>query len=225
MNGLQLLTNILARLNIRIPEFFLKEEIIRILAESSTERIIENPLVLQSIPKEKKIILDVGCRYSLLPIQLATLGHSTYGIDVNDYRRKHPKFKFFKADILKSPFKINFFDIVISLSTLEHIGFGRYGEDKNTKGDIETVREINRILKRKGQFVVTLPFGKEGDTKWYRVYNKKRIVDLLKDFQVVEERTFKEKNGYWVSCKTSDAEKVDSSNKARAMIYLKAVKK
>lgn len=65
----------LRSLGIKIPEIGLKEELVRFLVETKSERIVEIPLVLSNLPTNKATILDVGCRYSLLSIQLASLGH------------------------------------------------------------------------------------------------------------------------------------------------------
>lgn len=225
MVNLQFVTNLLLKFNIKIPEVSLKEEIVRILTESSSERIVEVPLVLRAIPEERSKILDIGCRYSLLPIQLASLGHDVYGIDINEYKKRHPNFTFCRGDILKSPFKPTSFDVIISLSTLEHIGLGRYGDQPNKKGDIQTVQQIYRLLKKKGVFILTVPFGKAVDTKWYRVYDKDRIKTLIEEFTIAKQKVFIDKNGFWEPSILKEAERVDSAEKAEAMLFLSLIKK
>lgn len=218
------ITNILSRLNIGIPESPLKEEIVRFLTESTSERVVEIPLVFQNIPTEKKKILDVGCRYSMLSIQLASLGHEMHGIDINDYKHKHPNFIFHKADILNSNLPKNYFDVVIALSTIEHIGLGRYGDREDIQGDINAVKQILGIIKSGGQLLITLPFGKAIKTNWFRVYNMKKISELLAGFKINSKYFFKEKNRNWIPTGVNDAEKVDSSKKPMAVIFIKATK-
>lgn len=217
------ITNFLARLNIRLPETFWKEEIVRFITESDS-RIVETSLMFNNIPLLKKRILDVGCRYSLLSIQLASLGHEVHGIDINNYKRKHPNFHFRKADILESKYRRNYFDIVVSLSTIEHIGLGRYNDRKNAKGDIDTIKEIYRITKPGGQILITLPFGKPVDTDWYRVYNTERVLELLIGFKINKEYVFRDKNGSWIPAVASDVENIDSSIKPMAVVFVKATK-
>lgn len=122
MIELATVTHFLNKVGIKISGCVVKEELVRWYAGNFTERIVEYPLVFSHLPKTKAKILDVGCRYSLLPIQLASMGHQVYGIDLFDYRKRHPNFSFFKGDSLKPPFKKEFFDVVIAVSTVEHIG-------------------------------------------------------------------------------------------------------
>ena len=218
------ITNILSRLNIGIPETFWKEEIVRFLTESTSERVVEIPLVFKNTPLPKKKILDVGCRYSMLSIQLASLGHEMHGIDINNYKHKHPNFIFHKADILSSNFPKDYFDVVIALSTIEHIGLGRYGDKQDIGGDTKAVRQILRIIKPGGRFLITLPFGKAVKTNWFRVYNMEKLRKLLTGFKINKVHFFKEKNRSWVPAVVSGVEKVDSSKKPMAVIFVKATK-
>lgn len=222
--NLSIITRIPRLLGAKIPEIPLKEEIVRFLAEPTTERIIEIPLVLNNIPKKKSKILDIGCRYSLLPIQLASLGHKTFGIDINEYHRKHKNFSFTLGDVRESPYKNSFFDYVISLSTIEHIGLNYYGDKKGGDGDAATVNEIYRILRPGGKFLMTAPFGKVKDSSWYRVYSKKRINNLFKQFKILKLLTFREIDGNWIPVPIKDAESIDCSKKVSAMFYVEVEK-
>ncbi len=222
------LSSIVARLGIKIPETSYKEEIIRFLTETKSERIVELPLIISSIPNNKKLnILDVGCRYSILSIHLASLGHHVVGVDINDYHYQHPNFTFKKIDIRNSGLKKNTFDIIISLSTLEHIGLGRYGDKIDDRGDQEVVKEISKILKPSGQFIFTVPFGKACTTPWYRVYDIQRIEELLSENHLKSELKFyHEKNkGIWIPATLKEATKIDSSIYAKAIAFIVAVKK
>jgi 2-polyprenyl-3-methyl-5-hydroxy-6-metoxy-1,4-benzoquinol methylase len=218
------ITNILSKLNIGIPESPLKEEIVRFLTESSSERVVEIPLVFKNIPPAKKKILDVGCRYSMVSIQLASLGHEVHGIDINSYKHTHPNFIFHKADILNPNLPKNYFDIVIALSTIEHIGLGRYGDSQDADGDFRSVEQILKIIKPAGQFLITLPFGKAVETSWFRVYNMEKIRDLLAGFKIVDKYFFKERNRSWIPTDVYHAEKIDSSKKPMAVIFVRAIK-
>jgi len=219
------ISTLLNRFGLRIPEVFWKGEIVRFITESRSERIVEIPLVLSNIPHKKSRILDIGCRYSLLPIQLASLGHEIYGIDIYNYGRKHPNLHFFRNDFLESPFRGNFFDVVISLSTIEHIGLGFYGEKRDLHGDKRAVEEVKRVLKPKGIFLLTAPFGRPTDSTWYRVYDKKRITSLLSDFEITTMKVFSEERGIWQPVSIDKAEEIDSACQVRVVIFILAQKK
>ncbi len=220
------ITFFLDKLKIKIPENYLKEEIIRFITESKSERLVELPFVLSNLSQKKVKILDIGCRYSILPIQLASLGHKVWGVDIYPYRRKHPNFIFGQVDILKARFPNNYFDMVISISTIEHIGLDFYKEGMSESGDVKAVSKVSKFLRKGGIFIMTAPFGKETNSSWYRVYDSKRIKKLLKNFRISEIKVFKKiDKGYWIPSTIKEVEKIDSKEKVLGAFCVKAIKK
>lgn len=47
---------------------------------------------------------------------------------------------------------------MISYSSLEHSGLGRYGDELNPDGDIEAAEEVWCMLKKGGYFIIGLPY-------------------------------------------------------------------
>src|SRR3990167_4672206 len=144
----------------RLPEFGLKEEIRNIFYQDVvSERIIEYAWVVRHIPGGGKVVLDVGCRYSNLVLTLASLGYKTYGIDIEPYPYSHRNLKFITGDIRSTDFDKNFFDCIVAVSTLEHIGLRFYEKTKkDLKGDRKAIEEIMRILKPGGKFISSIAF-------------------------------------------------------------------
>jgi len=181
----------------RLPEKFVKK--IFVEDYTVTERIIDNGFVFMSLhdlPYESKI-LDVGCCENTISLQLACLGFKVYGIDINEYPFYHPKLTFVKGSICKTNFEDNFFDAVIAVSTLEHIGLGWYGDSKEDS-DIKAVNEIKRILKPRGKFILTVPYGVKQTTKVFRVYDKQDIKKLTEGFEIIDVRYSKNfEDKYW----------------------------
>jgi 2-polyprenyl-3-methyl-5-hydroxy-6-metoxy-1,4-benzoquinol methylase len=149
-----------------------------------TERIIENAYALRNLPANIKRILDVGCCESDLSIQLATMGFEVYGIDVRNYELSHRNFHFVRDDIMHTPFQDRYFDVVIAISALEHIGTGHYGDPHYSDGDLKAMEEIRRILKDGGLLIMSTPFGAKAKVTWERVYDSDSVSSLLKDFNV-----------------------------------------
>lgn len=168
-------------------------------------RIVEWPFVfrrLQMPPGSK--ILDFGCNESMLSIELASIGFNVVGVDLKDYQLKHPNFRFIKGDI-RGQFKAESFDAIIIISTIEHAGLGGYQEEPFNNGDKLVIREIHRILKKSGQLLLSVPFGKRWQGGWYRVYNSESLYSLLSDFQIGSEEYFRRIDGkFWIPVRKQD---------------------
>jgi SAM-dependent methyltransferase len=199
-----------------------------------SSRIIEYPFVFKNlidIPKGGKI-LDVGCCYSLLSIHLASVGYKVYGLDIEEYHYIHPNFRFVKGDIRKTSFPDEYFDAVVAISTIEHVGIPfsfqkmRPFRGKSVRGDLEAIKEIYRILKTSGIFLITLPIGERFvETRAHRIYDKKEVESLLKDFKVKSIEVFVNKSNCWLPSTYDKVEKISTADGlVRAVICIKARK-
>jgi hypothetical protein len=75
------------------------------------------------------------------------------------------------------------YDVIISFSSLEHDGLGRYGDPINPNGDIDACIEAYSMLNEEGYFICGIPIGNgciEGN--FHRIYNQKRINKLFSLF-------------------------------------------
>jgi hypothetical protein len=93
------------------------------------------------------------------------------------------------------------FDLIISYSSIEHSGLGRYGDLINPVGDLFTMSVIHSKLKQdpnnpyNGLLFLGIPVGKDSVVfNAHRIYGPKRLELLFKDFEEVEwiglERSF-----------------------------------
>ncbi|MEM3723088.1 MAG: class I SAM-dependent methyltransferase [Candidatus Hadarchaeales archaeon] len=167
-----------------------------------TERIVEYPFVHSNIERKGKI-LDVGCGKSFLPFELASRGHEVYGIDLIDYPHSitHPNFKYIRGDARKMPFKSSFFDVVVSVSVLEHLV--EFGPNE----DERVVDEIARVLKPNGKFILTLPFVKRMIFRGkIKVYDLKLLKELLTKLEIIKIEFAKKKGEVWVPASLKEVE-------------------
>ncbi|MCK4528613.1 class I SAM-dependent methyltransferase [candidate division WOR-3 bacterium] len=181
----------------------------------TTERIVEHPFVFQnlSIPKGSKI-LDVGCSYSLLSIQLASLGYKVTGYDLDEHPLNHPNLEFIKGNFLDNTFDDNTFDAVISVSTIEHCGLSIHGSPSFLRGDYKVINEVARVLKEKARFIMSVPFGKEGFNPGYRVYNPHSLGKLLGNFTIKKAEYFVGINRmFWTPVALEEISEVDCISK------------
>jgi len=192
------------------------------------ERVVEIPFVLQHVPPGSNTkVLDFGCTESPLPIHLASLGYQVTGVDLRPYPYAHPGFRFVHGDFIRVRFPDAEFDAVVAVSAIEHCGLGQYGEKESVHDDVAIVREIRRVLKRGGRLLLTVPFGRPGQTSWYRVYDKARLDTLLADFVVQKiEYYVGENRRNWRPADEAEIAKVDSvsSGFAQGVACVVAVK-
>jgi len=86
------------------------------------------------------------------------------------------------------------FDFVISISSFEHDGLGRYGDPINPDGDLEAMDDVyNRFLNKNGILFLSVPIGKD-TIVWnlHRIYGNKRLPLLFKNYELIDSSGFDE---------------------------------
>ena len=157
----------------------------------------------------------MGCQGSKLPIELASLGYKVWGIDGEDYPLEHPNFTFVQGDICQTSFPDNFFDCVTVVSTLEHIGLGRYKDPLHSDGDKEAVDEIRRILRAGGKAIITVPFGKgtivyHKKLPLHRVYDSSRLAEMFSEFDIEKIEYLVKREENWFKVTLDEAKDIES---------------
>ena len=151
----------------------------------TTERVVERTWIARQLsaflPGAR--LLDVGCDESTLALELASNGYEVTAIDVRPYPLRHPNLTVVQGDICDSGLPSDFFDGVISLSTIEHIGLGAYGDSRS---DLlaTALSEIRRLLKPRGKFLITAPFGRSTITELHRVFDSEGLREVLAGFEI-----------------------------------------
>jgi SAM-dependent methyltransferase len=191
-----------------------------------SSRIVEYPWVLSNFPfSTTNKVLDVGSSGSQLPIMLVGLGQNVWTLDIRDYEYKNASTNLtsIRGDARKTSFEDDFFDIVTAVSTVEHIGLGRYGDKKDNEGDKETLKEIRRITKPNGTLLITVPFGRQFNTPSYRVYDNERLQSLLQGFKIMKADYFVATDKLWVKTTEDQVIDKDCSKKEGATVCVKAI--
>lgn len=190
----------------------------------TTERVIEYPFVFQHLNGIAGPILDIGCCSSGVPIALASRGFRVVGIDFTPYPHPHPNLRAVRGDAMRCPFATGSFAAVLAISVIEHIGIGHYGDPLASAGDQVALREIARVLRPEGVAVITVPFGRVMTNEFQRVYDPRRLADLLAPLTVARIEHAWSRAGLWMPCSEAEAASVDWNGPARAVAMVVARK-
>lgn len=183
------------------------------------ERIIEYPWLLTSLPEGPGAVLDAGSalnfrswldhpRLASKKIYICTLAperHSYWELGVS----------YTFQDLRQTCFRDTFFDYVVCLSTLEHVGLdnGRFytGQptlERRAESYVDAVREMARILRPGGTLYLTMPFGRYADLGWLQVFDGRMIDRVIETFRAsrTKEQIFRYTEEGWQVSNRREAE-------------------
>ena len=157
------------------------------------ERIVEYPYVFSNLSESSLRILDAGSTFNFAPV----ISHPVFSKKeltiFTAYPEKqnfiHKKISYVYGDLRVLPFRDEWFDEVVCMSTLEHIGMDNaiygYGEETIKKADagenteyLKAVSELVRVLKRKGKLYITVPFGQKINYGYFQQFDSLMVTSL-----------------------------------------------
>ena len=158
------------------------------------ERIVEYPWLFSRLPKGPGKLLDAGSilnfAYILKKEMLLNkqIFISTLAPELTCYWYNNISYIF--EDLRETCFRDGFFDIIVSISTIEHIGLDNtmlYSEDEHkreddTAGYLKAIMEYHRILTSGGRLYISVPFGKHVNHGWFQVFDTSMVDRLLDKF-------------------------------------------
>lgn len=166
------------------------------------ERIIEYPWLFSRLPESSGNILDAGSvlnfDYLIEHPRLANknLFISTLAPEANCYWGKGVSYVF--EDFRNSCFESNYFDYIVCLSTLEHVGMDNtmlYTNDStklenNENSYIDAINEMQRMLKPGGVLYLSVPFGAHKNYGWFQIFNSHMVDIIIKTFDPSQLKEF-----------------------------------
>ncbi len=144
------------------------------------ERIAELPFVFAEagkVPPPARV-LDIGCSESPVSLGLATLGHQVVAVDPRGYAFAHPNISVAPVGA-QELVDDEGFDLVVMLSTIEHIGLGHYFDAADDRGDFAVMDHIAGLVRPGARLVLTTPFGPPAQDELQRTYDEERLGRLL----------------------------------------------
>jgi SAM-dependent methyltransferase len=189
---------------------FKRLDIHNLLVGITSERLVEYEFVARNLVSSKKqaAILDIGSGSSLLAKAIGELGKGKWQVFRIDIAESNCDAK---MDARMTGFRKEVFSQVICISTIEHIGIGINSGDDDEEGDLKTVKEILRILKKGGSAIISVPYGKIKKLN-YRVYDRDALSRLVavdnEEFSVAAKKEFYCYDaGKWKRCSQSTADR------------------
>ena len=101
-------------------------------------------------------------------------------LEYGSIESKHPKIKTMIPSEFQKSFlngSLGLFDAVVTFSSVEHSGLGRYGDSPNPWGDIIAVARTWCVTKVKGSLVIGVPYENGKD---YVMYNAHRVYGKIR---------------------------------------------
>jgi SAM-dependent methyltransferase len=173
------------------------------------ERCVEYPWLLTHLSRGSEYLLDAGSvlNHAFIleqPIwQNKTLHVLTLAPEGNCFWQRGISYLY--ADLRNIPIRDNYYDTVVCISTLEHVGMDNtiYApkEDHCERPDdfVLAVQELQRVLKPGGQFVLTVPFGEYRNFGIFQQFDSQLLDAAIAAFggQQVERTFFRYSSVGW----------------------------
>jgi SAM-dependent methyltransferase len=189
---------------------FKRLDIHYLLVGVTSERLVEYEFVARNLVSSKKqaAILDIGSGSSTLAKAIGEFGKGKWQVFRIDIAESNCDAR---MDARMTGFRKEVFSQVICISTIEHIGIGINSGDDDEDGDLKTVKEILRILKKGGSAIISVPYGKIKKLN-YRVYDRHALSRLVavnnEEFSVAAKKEFYCYDaGKWKRCSQSTADR------------------
>lgn len=158
------------------------------------ERAVEYPWFFSRLPVSAGRLLDAGSvlnyDYVLSHPKLSNKHISILTLAPEQQCFWQRGLSYVFGDLRDCCFRDGYFDYIVSISTLEHIGLNNvrfYTHDgSKNESDPEShliaVVELRRILKEGGSLFLTLPYGRREMRDWLQVFDAPRVAKLISTF-------------------------------------------
>lgn len=146
---------------------------------------------LEEFPIRNQSILVIGstsCAYESICIAYGGLPTT---IEYRKITNEHPDVKTITVDEYeRNPIV---FDSAFSISSFEHSGLGRYGDPLDPNGDILSMQNTKKMIKKDGLLFLAVPIGADIIAfNEHRVYGKKRFKRLIEGWEIIKSFGFNE---------------------------------
>lgn len=192
------------------------------------ERIVEYAWLFSQLSPNSTSLLDAGSTFNFeyivnhYLISQKQLFIHTYYPEFPNFNEK--KISYIYGDLRELPYKDEFFEEIVSQSTIEHIDMDNsiYGydiahikEEKKSYEYLKAVQEMLRVLKSKGTLLITFPYGKFENHGFFQQFDKEMLDKILDEFEnkgTYKLTFFRYLPEGWTFCSQEDCKDIESFN-------------
>jgi len=177
----------------------------------SDERALEIPWCLARYDGERRV-LDVGYAFAEAAYVAGLVGlgaEELVGVDLAE--AEVPGLRSVVADVRELPFADGRFELIVCISTLEHVGRDNAIYDveaaRDERGDEAALRELHRVLARDGRLLVSVPTGEPEDQGWQVQRTAEEWIDRFEraGFIVFEDELYARGGDGWHTATLAEA--------------------
>ena len=158
------------------------------------ERVIEYPWFFSRLPVGEGKLLDAGSVLNMdfvmshKSLSKKQIFISTLAPEAVCFWKKRISYLF--EDLRDTCFKENYFDWIVCISTLEHIGMDNsfiYTNDDSFNENYPSsyksvVGELKRVLKKNGILYLSMPYGKAKNHGWFQIFDSNMLDTIINIF-------------------------------------------
>jgi hypothetical protein len=209
------------------------------------ERVVELPWLLAQRPSGR--VLDAGSslNHAHMLDRLLPLVDALHVVTLLPEKVSFPErgVSYLYADLRDLPIRDGFYDAVVCVSTLEHVGMntarfgGRTVRDEDPAAEArKALTELRRVAKAGAPLLLTLPYGRQEDHGWFRQLGRADVEELLDELGRPDVTVYAYSAEGWQLSSLDDASEAryhehgsdpmavpDRAAGARAVVCIKAV--
>ncbi|QWD21887.1 DUF268 domain-containing protein [Polynucleobacter paneuropaeus] len=137
--------------------------------------------------KQTSPIKHIDIASSVLMISVLSGFIDTVFVDYRPLKANLQGLNSIPGDILSLPFSDASINSLSCLHVIEHIGLGRYGDPLDPMGSAKGAAELQRVLEKGGNLLVSLPIGRERICfNAHRVHSPASVLRLFSPLQIVD---------------------------------------
>lgn len=135
-----------------------------------------------------KTHVDVGS--AMITVGILSQFTELIYVDMRPISINLPGFGFRQGNLLSLPFESNSVESLSSLSVVEHVGLGRYGDPLDPLGTDKACAEMARVIRPGGSLYVAVPTQRQASTHFnaHRIFVPDSFVAKFPGLTLLEER-------------------------------------